>query len=232
MAADKVDPMPNSKALFSIISVADLAFPPREGGYTKGHETRELILRAALGLLIDEGFKALSMRRVAAASGMKLGNLTYHFPTREDLIQALFDAVISSYEIEFERIVHMPGVAPEKRLLAYCRLVLEDIRSKKTSHFFPEVWVLAIHDSFVADRMQELYARARRPLEEIIEELRPDLPPVKRQDLALFISASMEGLTMFAGHERPFEPRMPIYEAIAARSFVDLVQTIREDEIP
>jgi len=224
--------VPNTKILFTITSVADLAFPPREGGYAKGHETRELILKAALELLIEEGFRSLSMRRVAAACGMKLGNLTYHFPTREDLIQALLDAVISSYEIEFERIVHIPGVAPDKRLLAYCRLVLEDIRSKKTSHFFPEVWALSIHDSFVAERMQELYARARRPLEEIIEEIRPDLPSAKRNDLALFISASMEGLTVFAGHNRAFEPRMPIYEAIAARSFVDLVQTIREEDIP
>lgn len=224
--------MPNTKAFFSIVSVADLAFPPREGGYTKGHETREHILTAALGLLIEEGFHSLSMRRVAAASGMKLGNLTYHFPSREDLILALLEAVISSYEIEFDRILHMPSVAPEKRLQAYCQLVLEDIRTKKTSHFFPEIWALSIHDDFVAERLQDLYARARRPLEEVIEEIRPDLPAAKRADLAMFISASMEGLTVFAGHGRPFEPRMPTYEALAVRSFADLVLNIRAEDIP
>jgi hypothetical protein len=55
-------------------SVPDLVLPEREGGYSKGHETREMILRAALGLLIEEGYQAMSMRRVAAACGLKMGN--------------------------------------------------------------------------------------------------------------------------------------------------------------
>ena len=129
--------MPDSKQIFRSITVADLAFPPREGGYAKGHETRELILRAALGILVEEGYRAMSMRRVAAACDMKLGNLTYHFPTREDLVRELLDAVISSYEVEFEKIVHMPGIPPEERLAEICGLVLEDIRNRKTTRFFP-----------------------------------------------------------------------------------------------
>jgi AcrR family transcriptional regulator len=213
-----------NKERFRSITVADLAFPPRSGGYAKGHETRELILHAALGILVEEGFRAMSMRRVAAACNMKLGNLTYHFPAREDLVRELLDAVISSYEVEFAEIVHMPGVPPEERLAEICGLVLEDIRSRKTTHFFPELWALSNHDPFVSDRMQELYARARAPLVEIVAEMRPDLGIQDREDVALFISASMEGTTIFAGHAKPFEPRMVALEAIAIRSFIDLVR--------
>lgn len=215
--------MPDSNNQLRAITVADLAFPPREGGYVKGHETREQILHAALDLLVEQGFHAMSMRRVAAACGMKLGNLTYHFPSREDLIQALLDAVISAYEIEFERIVHKPGVPPEERLADVCALILEDIRSKKTTRVFPELWALSNHDPFVLERVQELYARARAPIDEIVAEMRPDLPVKDRAAIALFISASMEGLTVFAGYEKPFEPRMPALEAIAIRSFFDIV---------
>jgi AcrR family transcriptional regulator len=217
--------MPDSNNKLRAITIADLAFPPREGGYAKGHETREQILQAALDLLVEEGYRAMSMRRVAAACGMKLGNLTYHFPTREDLIPALLDAVISSYEIEFERIVHRPGVPPEERLADICELILEDIRSKKTTRVFPELWALSNHDAFVLERVQELYARARAPIDEIIAEMRPDLPKMERETIALFISASMEGQTVFAGFEKPFEPRMPRLEALAIRSFLDLVRS-------
>ena len=98
----------------------DLLLPVREGGYAKGHDTRELILRTALHILIEEGYRAMSMRRVAAASGMKLGNLTYHYPTREDLVRGLLGAVISSYEVEFAAIVDAPGVPPEERLARVC----------------------------------------------------------------------------------------------------------------
>lgn len=213
--------------IFRSITVADLAFPEREGGYAKGHETRELILRAALGVLVEEGLRAMSMRRVAAASGMKLGNLTYHFPTREDLMRALLEAVISSYEEEFETIVHMPGTPPEVRLAEICGLVLEDIRTRKTTRFFPELWALSNFDPFVAERMQELYQRARAPLIEIVAEMRPDLAQRDCEDLALFISASMEGTTVFAGHEKPFEPRMGALEAIAIQSFLQLVRSYR-----
>lgn len=214
------------------ISVADLTFPPREGGYAKGHETREEILHAALRLLVEEGYRAVTMRRIAAECGMKLGNLTYHFPSREDLVQALLEAVISSYQIEFDRITHDLQASAEQRLLNICELILEDIRTKKTTRVFPELWALSNHDAFVFDRVHELYARARAPLEEIVLEMRPDLPADKRTALALFISASMEGLTVFAGYEKPFERTMPALERIAIRAFADVVRNIRADEIP
>ena len=94
------------------ITVEDLAFPPRQGGYTKGHETREEILRSALQILVDEGYRAMSMRRVATECGMKFGNLTYHFPTREDLVRELLDAVISSYEGSVANMGHGRAASP------------------------------------------------------------------------------------------------------------------------
>lgn len=211
------------------ISIADLSLSPREGGYAKGQETRELILHAALHILIEEGFRAMSMRRVASACGMRLGNLTYHYPTREDLVRDLLDSVIRAYEDEFETIVHMPGVPPEVRLAEVCALILEDIRTKKTTRFFPELWALSNHDPFVLERTQELYVRARQPVVEIIAEMRPDLPAEEREALAIFISASMEGTTIFAGHDKPFEQTMPLLERIAVRSFVDLVRNYQRE---
>ena len=205
--------------------VTDLLLPGREGGYAKGHETRELILRTALHILIEEGYRAMSMRRVAAASGMRLGNLTYHYPTREDLVQELLNAVISSYEVEFGAIVHAPGLLPEERLTRLCGLIIDDIGSKKTTRLFPELWALANHDPFVYERVHELYDRARAPLVEIIAEMRPDLPEAARCDLALFISSSMEGLTVFAGYQMPFADRRPAVEHIAIQSFIEIVRS-------
>lgn len=211
--------------------VTDMVMPEREGGYQKGQETRELILRTALSILIEEGYRAMSMRRVAAACGMKFGNLTYHYRSREDLVRELLEAVIRSYEREFEQIIHMPGVPAEERLNRICNLVLDDIRSKKTTHFFPELWALSNHDGFVLERVQELYNRARAPLIEIIAEMRPDLAGAEHEVLALFISGSMEGLTIFAGYGKPFEPRMAQLERIAVRSFVAVVKTISREDI-
>ena len=220
--------MPYSQALeprVTPITVADLAFPPREGGYAKGHDSREQILRAALHLLVEQGHRALSMRKIAAECGMKLGNLTYHFASREDLIQALLDSVISAYEIEFTRIVHNPQLPPEARLRLYCETVLEDLLTKKTTRLFPELWALSNHDPFVFERMHELYARARAPLEEIVAEMRPDLAMPDRDALVLFISAAMEGLTVFAGYDKPFAMLMPRLERASITAFANAVRS-------
>ncbi len=207
--------------------VTDLLLPERDGGYAKGYETRELIVRTALHILIEEGYRAMSMRRVAVACGMKLGNLTYHYPTREDLVRELLNAVISSYEVEFAAIVHAPGVPPEERLARVCGLIIDDIGSKKTTRLFPELWALANHDAFVYERVHELYDRARAPIFEIVAEMRPDLCEADRFDLSLLISASMEGLTVFAGYQRPYAARLPAVEAIAIRSFIDIVRSFQ-----
>jgi AcrR family transcriptional regulator len=211
--------------------VPDLVIAQREGGYARGRDGHAQILRAALDLLVEQGYRAMSMRRVADACGMKLGNLTYYFPTKEDLVRELLDAVISSYEIEFDAIVHETGVSAEDRLAEVCVLILEDICTKKTTRIFPELWALSNHDPFVLERVQEMYTRARVALEEIIGEINPALPSDERAILALFISGSMEGMTMFAGHDKPFQPQMPWLERIAVKSFVQIVSTIRPGEM-
>lgn len=211
--------------------VPDLKFNARDGGYARGQEGYELILRAALDLMIEHGYKALSFRRIAEASGMKVGHISYYFPTKEELARVLFDAVISSYQTEFDKLVHEPGITPEQRLEDLIVLILADITTKKTTHFFMELWALSNHDPFVFDRVHELYCRARLPLNNIIAEINPALSETEREMLTLFISASMEGMTVFAGHEKPFRNRMPILERIAIQSFVRLVRDIKPGDM-
>jgi AcrR family transcriptional regulator len=207
--------------------VADLIVPEREGGYSKGRETREIILRAALSILIDEGYRAMSMRRVALICGMKFGNLTYHYRTREDLVRELLDAVITSYEIAFDAVVRRPDLKPEARLRQYCLLILDDIGTKKTTRVFPELWALTNHDPFVLERLHELYRRARKPLLEIIDELRPDLSSDEQEALTLFISSAMEGATIFVGHEKPFASRMASLAEVSVEAFTGLVRNFK-----
>jgi DNA-binding transcriptional regulator YbjK len=50
-------------------------------------DTRERILRATIELIGREGVSAVTNRRVAAAAGVALGSLTYHFPSQVDLLR-------------------------------------------------------------------------------------------------------------------------------------------------
>lgn len=207
-------------------TVPDFVVPEREGGYARGKAGHEQILRAAINILIEEGYGALTMRRIAAQCGIRPGNLSYYFRTKEELVRGLLDAIISSYEAEFELIVADESLSPSERLVKICVFILEDIRTKKTTRIFPELWALSNHDPFANERVQDLYNRARVSLEVLIATINPAMPLQVRKDLALFISASMEGLTIFAGYEKPFLNRMPALEKIAIKSFLHLVETL------
>lgn len=211
--------------------VPDLKITPREGGYARGQEGLEQILYAALNILVEQGSKALTLRRIASECGMKAGNLAYYFPSKEELLRELLNAIISSYEDAFDVIVHDPAESAEKRLEKLVVLILDDITSKKTSRVFPELWALSNYDPFVQERVTDLYRRARVAILELIEEMNPDLPADEREVVALFISASMEGLTIFAGYEKPWRPQMPAIEKIAVKSFLHLISSLKPGEI-
>lgn len=50
-------------------------------------DTRERILRATQRLIADGGVACVTNRRVAAATGVSLGSLTYHFPSQASLLR-------------------------------------------------------------------------------------------------------------------------------------------------
>jgi AcrR family transcriptional regulator len=63
--------------------VADIAVPPTD--------TRTLILDAARGRLLADGYGGLSTRKVADQAGVPLSQLHYHFGSKQGLILALLD---------------------------------------------------------------------------------------------------------------------------------------------
>src|SRR4029079_19304746 len=66
----------------------------------KGERTREHILDTALGLFIEKGYDATTMREIAAAAECSLG-LTYrYFARKEDLVLALYQRTATE-QVEF-----------------------------------------------------------------------------------------------------------------------------------
>lgn len=48
-------------------------------------------LEAALRLFSSQGFRATSMREIADAAGLSVGNVYHHFPSKDAIFQRLFD---------------------------------------------------------------------------------------------------------------------------------------------
>ncbi len=55
---------------------------------------REQIVEAAMDIIAHQGLPELSLSKIEQAAGMKRGQLTYYFPTKEDILLAVFDRLL------------------------------------------------------------------------------------------------------------------------------------------
>ena len=87
-----------------------------------------------------------------------------------------------------------------------------------------ELWALANHDNYTAKLMENLYAGERQVLSDLIQAIRPNLDNQQISHLALFISCSIEGMTMFVGVGKKQEDTLNVMKDYACKSFLQLIR--------
>ncbi len=182
------------------------------------------ILDAARDIFTQQGYTNLTMRKVANRAGISIGNLNYYYRTKEDLLRDLLEYVINPYLEEFERARQEAGESPEKQLRAVLNFWIDDLATPETTVFFPECWALANHNPFVTELVDDLYAKARQTLDELIPQINPTLTQAEAKQLALYMCAAMEGLTIFAGYEKPWSNQLATLKQISIDNFMDMVR--------
>jgi TetR/AcrR family transcriptional regulator, regulator of cefoperazone and chloramphenicol sensitivity len=79
------------------------------GGYRKGEDTRERILKVALTAFGEAPFVAVTTRQIAEAADVSLPVLQYYFANKEGLYRACAEAIVERYRH------HTAGAAAEAR---------------------------------------------------------------------------------------------------------------------
>ena len=123
-------------------------------------DTRTRILDAALGLLAERGAHELTQPRVARAAGLRQSHLTYYFPTRTDLLQAVARHSIAALAAELARAAHAPA--------AVARGIAAGAADKRRVR-------LMLGLVGAADRDPAIKARVRKFIPELRELLKPVL---------------------------------------------------------
>jgi len=203
-------------------------FAPREGGYSRGAEGYELILQTALSVLVDHGYKAMTLRRIATECGMKAGNITYYFKNKNDLVRALLQAIAGGYEEAIASSVDNASDDPEIKLKNLIKFILDDGATKQTAYIFPELWSLANHDPFVKERVDELYAEEHIHFSKIVSELNPALGDEERN---AFLLSSLEGVGIFAGYGKRWSNIRGPLQDIACDCFVQYVKNMKPEDV-
>jgi AcrR family transcriptional regulator len=81
-------------------------------------DTQENILKVASGLFASKGYSAVSMRDVAAAVGVTVANLYYHFTDKEELVRASLAHMFSERMSPLEGLLKQHA-SPDDRLEAF-----------------------------------------------------------------------------------------------------------------
>lgn len=71
-------------------------------------KTKDRILFSALEVFNEAGVTGATLRGIAALTGISQGNLNYHFPTKEELVEALYFQLVEKLDLEFAR-MEQPG---------------------------------------------------------------------------------------------------------------------------
>ncbi len=194
------------------------------GPYKSGLKTQKTIIEAAQNLLVDEGYHNFSLRKVALKAGISGGNLQHHFKSKEELIVAMLDSLITVY-LETFKTLSDSALAPKERLRKILEHVILDLNTKSTTLLFPELWSLSNHDRRISESVDGMYERYRAVLKDCIVEINPKLSATQVEKAALFMSASIEGHTVFIGYKRNWTHHTHSIIEMAYASFLFLIES-------
>ncbi len=123
----------------------------------KSEVTKDHILRQTRALLAAEGGSALSMRKLAEASGISLGNLQYHFPTRDHVMVALLALFIDDYSEQMKTLAVKPSGNVRQDVELLLTGALEALDTSDSGRLFRELWAAAQNSDSLTATLDRYY---------------------------------------------------------------------------
>jgi AcrR family transcriptional regulator len=165
---------------------------------SKGERTKRRILDGAFSLFIGVHAEAFTLRNLAGALGMRIGNLTYHYQSKSELLEAMVLDRLATYADEILTLLESEEPSPMAALEGLIAYLVRDLREPGIA-FFPQLWALALTDPRAAELMEEIHEQERQVIASLIQACKPDWQPMACDALALHLVAAIEGLTIFVG---------------------------------
>jgi AcrR family transcriptional regulator len=198
----------------------------RRAGST-GAETAEKLRNAALELFAQSGYAAVSMRAIAAATGVQAGAIYNHFPTKQDLLNELLqvhmETLLSSWEEAEES-----GLAPPQALEHFVRFHIRYHLDRSREVFISYMELRNLDDGNFneIERLRRQYERVPRA---ILERGAADgsFSIIDPQVTTMAIIAMLNGMTTWFRDNGRLS--LDEIEAIYVRLVARLVGQLRED---
>lgn len=90
----------------------------------KGTKTREHILKSSRKLLVTQGFHNTAISEIISATGVKKGNLYYHFASKEDLGLAVLEDAKEEFFLFLNK--SLSGADPVIKIINACQAIFNE----------------------------------------------------------------------------------------------------------
>jgi AcrR family transcriptional regulator len=159
-----------------------------------GRNRFDALMKVARAALIRDGYAQLRMRKIASEAGISVGHLQHFLPTKDSLIESLWEYALAEYYAEYDRLLRDLPADPRKRFLALINYWLRDVASSSTKAFFLELWAAARHHLGAQATMNRVQTHHNQRLARFIGDLNPHLSRPQLDIRALQVAAMVDGL--------------------------------------
>jgi len=167
------------------------------GKTAKAGETIRKIIAAAREVFMEVGHAGLTQRDVAEAAGIAVGNLTYHFPTKSALLDAMLLEALADY---LDDHIRQYEADPDQPLQVLLNVVESYVRNARHAHrFFYHMWGYAGCDEAVKRNIRGYYQAVGRFIYYLVRAANPKLNDTQIRRATLQLSSVEEGIKLFIG---------------------------------
>lgn len=157
----------------------------------RGEERRDAILEAATTLLAREGAHGFRLRAIAAEAGLRLSHVQYYFASLDDLLAALVDRYLASWD------ARLADIDPD--LSSVIDAVLDGQTGSGDCRLLWELWAMSSRDPAANTALTRFYDSYLERVASLTLRARSDLSSQTARDCAALIVSLIEGLSIVRG---------------------------------
>lgn len=181
------------------VSGAALEPPAKLPGAREMHRARrtEEILSASMRVLGEGGYASFSMRKVAAAAGVRLNTVQHFYGDLRTLLLATVRAKVSIYVDRYSIIAADERLPARDRLEAVFDDVFAEVRKPEVTAFFLEAWALGAQDASLEAVLKEIYLSYFSMLAGMVRQIKPELSEADSHVISALLGSVTEGALVY-----------------------------------
>src|SRR5262245_9833314 len=130
---------------------ADLGAAASSGVRAAQSDRRRADILKASRDVLTQGYADFSLRKVAAAAGVRLNTVQHHFGDLDSLILATVESMVGDLLLRFSRLAEGEHASPTDDLLVFLDEAWMAISDINVRTFYFEVWAMARHHAAIAE---------------------------------------------------------------------------------